>query len=277
MNKPTEKGAITASNIVTDYGMVSIVMPNYNGQDFLVDSIQSVLAQTYSNWELLFVDDCSTDNSLELVKAFRDERIRILKNEKNSGAAVSRNYALREATGKWIAFLDSDDLWHPDKLAEQLAFMTENNCHFSYTKYSRIDEFSRPMNVEITGPRVINKRKMFQYDYVGCLTVIYDREHVGLVQVEPSLKNRNDYAIWLKVCKCCDCLLLDKNLAQYRIRKNSLSHSSLKRKLRNQFRLFRYGENMNVFLATWHVLINIFFGVLKKVIFEKSTQRKCNC
>ena len=103
--------------------LVSIIMPNYNCEKYVSKTIRSVLAQTYTNWELLFVDDCSTDKSIEIVESFQDSRIKILKNEKNSGAAVSRNYALREAKGKWVAFLDSDDLWAPKKLEQQIKYM----------------------------------------------------------------------------------------------------------------------------------------------------------
>lgn len=255
-----------------NYGLVSIVMPNYNGSKYLEETVRSVIAQTYQNWELLFVDDCSSDDSLELVRAFGDERIRIFQNEKNSGAAVSRNLALKMAKGRWIAFLDSDDLWLPDKLAEQLGFMVSNGYHFSYTPYSQIDETGKPLNVEVTGPHRVNKRKMYRYDYVGCLTVIYDREHIGLVQVEPSLLSRNDYAIWLEVCEHCDCFLFEKNLARYRIRKNSLSHRGLKRKLYSQYRLFRYGRKMGIVRALWHTLVNMVFGVLKKIVFVKQTK-----
>lgn len=254
---------------VPDYGLVSIIMPNYNAARFLEKTVKSVLDQTYPHWELLFVDDCSTDDSLERIRQFRDDRIKVLCNETNSGAAVSRNYALREAKGKWVAFLDSDDCWQPEKLMEQILFMQKNNCHFSYTNYSRMDEESRPIKGEITGPRRINKRKMFQYDYVGCLTVMYDREFVGLVQAEPSLRCRNDYALWLKVCKHCDCLLLDRNLACYRIRQNSLSHSGLGQKMYNQYRLFRVGESMSAVRAGWHTLNNLIFGVLKKLFYVK--------
>ena len=165
--------------LYTDLGLVSIIMPNYNSEKYVKESIQSVLDQTYQNWELILVDDCSTDNSLEIVKSFGDDRIKIFQNETNSGAAVSRNYALRMAEGKWIAFLDSDDLWSPEKLSLQIDFMVKNNYHFSYTPYSHIDENSNPLNVEVTGPRKISKRKMFRYDYIGCLTVIYNREYVG--------------------------------------------------------------------------------------------------
>ena len=115
-------------------GLVSIVMPSWNTARFIGDSIRSVLAQTYPHWELLIVDDCSTDDTDDVVASFADARIRFFKNETNSGAAVSRNRALREAEGEWIAFLDSDDLWAPDKLEKQIAFMQANDCPLSYTE-----------------------------------------------------------------------------------------------------------------------------------------------
>ena len=120
-----------------DSALVSIVMPMYNCERFVAQSIESVQAQTYQNWELLLVDDCSTDRSVEIATQYAeaDHRIRILQNEKNSGAAMSRNYAIREAKGKWIATLDSDDLWMPEKLEKQLAFMEKYDYHFIYTQY----------------------------------------------------------------------------------------------------------------------------------------------
>lgn len=265
------QGCITNEQ-TTDYGLVSIIMPNYNGEKFLRETIDSVLAQTYQNWEILLVDDCSTDSSLEIAQSFGDGRIRIFQNEQNGGAAVSRNYALREAKGKWIAFLDSDDLWRPEKLERQLKFMAENNYHFSYTEYSHMDEQSQPLGVRVTGPRKISKFKMFCYDYMGCLTVMYDAETVGLIQVEPSLKSRNDYAMWLKVCKRCKCYLLREDLAEYRIRRNSLSHSGLKKSIRNQYRLFRVGEGMCAVRALFHTAVNMFFGVLKKLIYVRKVK-----
>ena len=115
--------------------LVSVIMPSFNTAKFISETIESVLAQTYANWELIIVDDCSTDNTDEVVKPFlTDKRIKYLKNKKNSGAAVSRNYALREAKGKWIAFLDSDDLWLPEKLEKQIAFMKKNNYMFMIKK-----------------------------------------------------------------------------------------------------------------------------------------------
>lgn len=264
----------TPTQSTKDFGLVSIIMPNYNSEKYVEETINSVLSQTYQNWELLFVDDCSTDKSLELVRAFNDERIKIFQNETNSGAAASRNYALREAKGKWIAFLDSDDLWLPEKLSKQIEFMAENNYHFTYTPYTHIDEASNSMNVEVVSPKKINKRKMFRYNYIGCLTVIYNREHVGLIQIDPSLKSRNDYAIWLKACKKCDSYLYNENLAKYRIRANSLSHSGFKKKLYSQYRLFRCSEKMCVLRATYHTLVSLVFGALKKLFYVKNTKEE---
>ena len=252
-----------------DFGLVSIIMPNYNGAKYVRETLESVIAQTYTNWELLFVDDCSSDNSLEIVEGYNEPRFKILKNPTNQGAAASRNYALREAKGKWIAFLDADDLWLPEKLEKQLAFMINNNYHFSCTSYEHINEDSEPIGVKVVSPKKIGKRKMYRYCYLGCLTVMYDAEHVGLIQVDERLKSRNDYAMWLKVSKHCVCYYLDKALAKYRIRANSLSHSGLKKSIKNQYRLFRIGENMCAIRAMYHTMINLFFGMLKKVFYVK--------
>lgn len=122
-----------------ELGLVSIIMPSYNTAAYIKESIQSVLNQTYTNWELIIVDDCSTDSTDEVLETIKDSRIRYFKNDKNSGAAVSRNKALREAKGQWIAFLDSDDLWMPEKLEKQIYFMESNGYAFSYTSYEEID------------------------------------------------------------------------------------------------------------------------------------------
>ena len=153
-------------------GKVSIVMPSYNTGRFISETIESILAQSYSDWELIIVDDCSKDNTDDVVTQYLvDARIRYIKNETNSGAAVSRNRALREAKGKWIAFLDSDDLWEPDKLEKQIAFMENNGYHFSYTNYVEIDEESIPNGKCVTGPKRITKHGMYNYCWMGCLTV----------------------------------------------------------------------------------------------------------
>ena len=179
-------------------GLVSIVMPAYNDGIYINESIKSVQAQTYTNWELLIVNDCSTDDTEDKIKEFlSDTRIKLLRNKKNSGAAVSRNYALREAKGKWIAFLDADDVWLPKKLEKQLNFMIQNNYKFSYTDYRiRLNGEWKPyVN---TGPMVVTKRKLYNYCYFSTITVMYDREYVGLVQIA-DLKKNNDYAMWFQI------------------------------------------------------------------------------
>lgn len=258
-------------NKFVDHGLVSIIMPNYNGAKYIKETIESVIAQTYTNWEVLLVDDCSTDNSIEIAKSYNEPRIRILKNPTNQGAAASRNYALREAKGKWVAFLDADDLWTSEKLEKQLAFMVENDYRFSCASYEHINEQSAPLGIRVISPKKINKRKMYRYCYLGCLTVMYDAELVGLIQVDERLKSRNDYAMWLKVCKVCSCYYLDEVLAKYRIRTNSLSHSGLKKSIKNQYRMFRIGEKMCAIRAMYHTMINLFFGFCKKLLYVKKT------
>ena len=248
--------------------LVSIVMPSYNTANFIEETVSSVLAQTYENWELLIVDDCSTDDTEEKLRAFSDPRIRIFRNETNSGAAVSRNRALSETKGKWIAFLDSDDLWHPEKLEKQIRFMEEKNAAFSYTEYEEIGEDSAPLGVRVTGPKKITRRGMFRYCWPGCLTVMYDRDVIGEIRIE-DIKKNNDYAMWLKVCRKAPCLLLPETLAKYRKRSGSISRHSYTKLIRWHYKLFREAEKENPVLAAWHTFWNLFYGVMKKILFVK--------
>ena len=251
--------------------LVSIIMPSYNTGRFIQETIRSVLAQTYPHWELIIVDDCSTDNTDELVRPFlADNRIRYIKNEKNSGAAVSRNRALQEAKGKWIAFLDSDDLWMPEKLVQQITFMEQNGCHFSYTNYCEIDEGSQPLGRTVTGPKRITKTGMYNYCWPGCLTVMYDAEQIGLIQIS-DIKKNNDYAMWLKVCKKADCLLLDETLAQYRKRTGSISNHSYTKLIKWHYKLFRDAEGMNPVASAVYTVRNLTFGVYKKMRYIHRT------
>lgn len=249
--------------------LVSIIMPSYNTGKFIAESIRSVQAQTYGNWELLIVDDCSKDNTDEVVKPFLDDsRIIYIKNDKNSGAAVSRNRALREAKGRWIAFLDSDDLWIAEKLEKQIAFMQENNYHFSYANYCEIDENSAPMGVQVTGPKKITKVGMYAYCWPGCLTVMYDASVVGLVQIA-DIKKNNDYAMWLKVCHKADCYLLNEELGAYRKRSGSISRHSYTTLIKWHYRLFREAEGMNPVRSVFCTLRNLACGVWKKTQYVK--------
>lgn len=250
-------------------GQVSIIMPSYNTGRFISETIESVLAQSYSDWELIIVDDCSTDDTDEMIGQYlTDERIRYIKNKNNSGAAVSRNRALREAKGKWIAFLDSDDLWEPDKLKKQIAFMENNGYHFSYTNYIEIDEESAPNGKSVTGPKRITKHGMYNYCWMGCLTVMYDAETVGLIQIE-DIKKNNDYAMWLKVCKKANCFLLNETLARYRKRSGSISNHGYMKLIKWHYKLHREVEKMNAFLAAVNTIRNLGFGFYKKIKYVK--------
>ena len=241
--------------------LVSVIMPSYNTADYIGQSIQSVIEQTYPNWELIIVDDCSTDNTDEIVLSFDDKRIIYLKNEMNCGAAISRNRALREAKGRWIAFLDSDDLWISEKLEKQISFMEEYNYSFSYTNYEEIDENGNKTGVKVTGPKRITKHGMYNYCWPGCLTVMYDVEKVGLIQIE-DIKKNNDYALWLKISQKENCFLLDKVLALYRRgRKGSISSKGYLELIKWHFKLFRESENMNVFRCAINTCRNIIFSI----------------
>lgn len=251
-------------------GLVSIIMPSWNTGRFIAESIESVLAQTYKNWELLIVDDCSTDNTDEVIASFKDTRIKYFKNEKNSGAALTRNRAMREAQGEWIAFLDSDDLWAPNKLEKQLRFMNDNGYVFSYHDFVKIDEESKPLNVYVTGPNVVTKQGMYNYGYPGCLTFMYSAKAMGLIQIK-DIKKNNDYAILLKLCKKADCYLLNENLAQYRIRKKSISHDKITKKLKSHYDLFHFCDEQPAPIAFWYACWNMWYGVLKKIKYEKSS------
>lgn len=249
-------------------GLVSIIMPSYNTGRFIAESIESVLAQTYTNWELIVVDDCSTDDTDSVVTRFNDNRIRYFKNEKNSGAAVSRNKALREAKGEWIAFLDSDDLWLPNKVEKQLKFMLDNGYKFSGTGRTQISEDGKPINIYIRSPHHVGKFGMFLYCWPGCLTVMYHAPTVGLVQVA-DLKKNNDYAIWLKVIRKCDFYAFDDVLSKYRVRAKSISHDSFRKLVRSHYELFRFGEGMNVLLSLVLASLNMVFGLVKKIKYVK--------
>lgn len=249
--------------------MVSIVMPSYNTGKYIKEAIESVLAQSYSYWELIIVDDRSTDDTDDVIGQYlADARIHYIKNDTNSGAAVSRNRALREAKGKWIAFLDSDDLWEPDKLQKQISFMRENDYHFSYTNYIEIDEKSVPNGTKVTGPKCISRHGMYNYCWMGCLTVMYDAETVGLIQIA-DIKKNNDYAMWLKVCKKVNCYLLDETLASYRKRSGSISNHGYMKLIKWHYKLYRDAEKNNPVLSFLLTMRNLFFGVIKKIIYVK--------
>lgn len=253
--------------------LVSIIMPSYNCGQCVEESIRSVQAQTYKNWEIIFIDDCSTDDSVARVWSLKekDDRINIYHNAKNSGAAVSRNAALRHAKGRWIAFLDSDDLWAPNKLERQIGFMEEHGYKFSYTYYEEMDADGKDTGAIVLGPKRITKTGMLAFCWPGCLTVMYDADAVGLIQIE-DIKKNNDYAMWLKVCKKADCYLLPEVLAKYRRgREGSVSSHGIMTMMVWHYKLWHEAEKMNMIASLWLTGVNLVCGLYKKKKYVSKT------
>lgn len=250
--------------------LVSIIMPSYNTAQYISKTIQSVLDQTYINWELIIVDDCSTDNTDEIIEKYlTDSRIRYIKNARNSGAAASRNRALKEAKGRWIAFLDSDDLWEPQKLEKQIAFMKGNGYAFSYTDYM-IQLNGEWLPYVYTGPRVVTRRKMYNYCYFSTITVMYDRDVVGLIQIE-NLRKNNDYAMWLQAIEKSNCYRLPECLSYYIKHEGSISSGNKLKLIKWHYILFKNGLHKNSFVSAFLTARNLLFGSIKKIVYKKKT------
>ena len=250
--------------------LVSIVMPSYKCGRFIEKSINSVQEQTYQNWELIIVDDGSEDGTIGIAQKFmeNDKRISLFQNAVNSGAAVSRNVALKNAKGRWIAFLDSDDLWEPTKLEKQIKFMEENGYAFSYHEYKEIDEEDKELGVHVSGKKHVGKFDMFSCCWPGCLSVMYNAEKIGLIQIN-DIKKNNDTAMWLKVIRKADCYLLPETLGKYRRRANSITPKPIWQRIWAHYPLFRVAEEMNPIRATFWVIMNVFGNAYKKMKFVK--------
>lgn len=247
--------------------LVSIIMPSYNTGKYIEDSIRSVLAQTHENWELIIVDDCSTDDTHSIVAAFADPRIRFLEKEVNSGAAESRNWGLREAKGKWIAFLDSDDTWEPEKLEKQIAFMEQNGYKFTCTDY-RIQLNGEWLPYIYTSPNKITPFMMKNYCYFSTITVMYDREYVGLIQIENVRKN-NDYAMWLRIIEKAPCYRLPECLSAYIKHEGSISSGSKLKLIKHHYIMWRVAEHESPIAACFLTVRNLFWGTIKKIVYKK--------
>lgn len=250
--------------------LVSVIMPTYKCGRFIEESIKSIQNQTYRVWELIVVDDCSGDDTVSIVQDLMktDRRIQLYSNSSNSGAAVSRNVALRNAKGRWIAFLDSDDLWEPTKLEKQIRFMEDNGYAFSYHEYVEIDEQDHELGVYVSGKEHVGNFDMFACCWPGCLSVMYDAEKIGLIQVK-DIKKNNDTAMWLKVIKKTDCHLLKECLGKYRRRANSITPKPIWQRIWAHYPLFRVAEEMNPVSATFWVVMNVFGNAYKKMKFVR--------
>ena len=238
--------------------VVTIVTPAFNATRFIRDTIESVQAQTFGNWEMIVVDDFSQDNTCEVVEteARKDSRIRLIRLSENGGISLARNVALQAANGRYIAFLDADDLWLPQKLERQLAFMQERDIAFSFTQYRRMSETGAACSDVVTIPQSIDYRGSLKNTAIGVLTVIIDREKTGPFGANPNLKPGifrpgDDYPMWFRLLKRgFTAFGLQEDLARYRIVKSSLSRVKTKAAL-NMWHVYRDIENLNLPYAGW--------------------------
>lgn len=236
--------------------LVSVVMPTYNCGAYIEESVKSVLAQTVSDWEIRIVDDCSTDHTYEVLEPYLKQysNIHYYRLPQNGGPATARTEAIRQAEGKYIAFLDSDDLWEPDKLEKQIAFMETTGAKFSCTAYSQMDEGGKSLGIVCVPPKKTDYNKMFYLsDPIGNLTVMYDQEALGKYEV-PQIRKRNDYALWLRMLHDVDyCYGMPEVLAVYRIRKGSVSSNKMKL-IWYQWHLYREIEKMSIAKSGFGIL-----------------------
>lgn len=244
---------------------VSIITPVYNCAEFLAETVTSVMKQSFGDWELILVDDCSTDNSVAVAHRFveNDRRIRLLRLSVNSGTAVARNAGIEVASGRFIAFVDSDDIWLPEKLDRQISFMESNNYAFSHTQYERISERGERIGLQVTPPRKMSYRDMLKSNRIGCLTAIYDSAKLGKLYM-PLLRKRQDYGLWLRILKQEPFVYcVPQVLARYRLRANSISRNKLQL-LRYNWSLFRTVENLSVCQSAYYVGWNVVRRILGK-------------
>lgn len=228
-----------------DYGLVSIIMPNYNSEKFIEETINSVIEQTYKNWELIISDDCSTDDSLNIIKRYHDDRIRLIENDINSGAAVSRNNAIRVAKGRWIAFLDSDDIWDEKKLATQLKFMKDEGCFFSFTSYY-FDQNDGKLNAFIPSKKIYNYNAILKHCYIACPTVIYDCASLGKIYMPTEAVKREDFGCWLSILKRnVNAYCLPQCLTTVKIHRGSVSYHKANM-IKYQWNVYRNVEQISV-------------------------------
>lgn len=243
--------------------LVSIVTPVYNASRYLAQTIESVLAQTYQEWELLLSDDCSTDDSIKIAKSFQnnDKRIKVLESSENTGPAGSRNRAIAAAQGKYIAFLDSDDLWDPKKLHTQVRFMEKSGHPLCYSSYQKIDEQDNPIGGHISGPESVGYDRLLNSNVIPCLTAMYDVERIGKYYMEDI--GHEDYVYWLRILN--DGYIaygMAPVLAYYRVRKGSVSNNKFKA-AGFQWKIYRDALNLSVMRSLYHFAIYSYLGFRK--------------
>ena len=244
--------------------LVSVIMPAYNAEQYIAQSIESVISQTYMSWELLITDDQSKDSKQEIVKAYadRDSRIKLFISTENGGAGVARNNSIEQAKGRFIAILDSDDFWHEEKLTKQISFMLGYDVAFSFTAYQKVS--ADELKGVIYPPQFTTYNKLLQSNVIGCLTAIYDAEKLGKNYM-PSIRKRQDMGLWLQLLKLTDkAYCLREVLAFYRV-DSGMTQNKIKI-LKWQWRFYRDVVQLPFLKSLFYFLVYSFkatFKVLK--------------
>lgn len=241
--------------------LVSVIMPTYNCEKFIGNTIETVINQTYKNWELIIVDDCSKDDTKAVVDRYKsnNDKIQYYRFDTNKGAAIARTKAMELANGNYMAFLDSDDLWKKDKLERQIKFMEENNYNFTCTSYEQIDEEGKKLNKVIKVKNKVDYNRVLLDCPVGNSTVIYNVDKLGKFTV-PNIRKRNDDALWLQILKKEKYIYgINDILMEYRIRQNSISSNKLDL-IKYHWHLYREIEHLSIFRSMFHIC---WWGVIK--------------
>lgn len=248
--------------------LVSIITPCYNSALYIKDTIESVINQTYENWEMLICDDCSIDNSAEIILSYcnKDNRIKYLKTTTPSGSPTEpRNMGIRKANGRFIAFLDSDDLWFPSKLQKQLeTFNNYPNTAIVYSYYEKINEKGVRNNRIVKSPKRITYKHLLYGNVIGNLTGMYDTSKVGKIMMKHI--GHEDYAMWLEILKKGYCGINSLSVeALYRVRTSSISSNKLKT-LTWTWNIYRNIEGLNFIKSLYYFVCHEFKSILKKFI-----------
>lgn len=246
--------------------LVSIIVPLYNASKFIDDTINTVLNQTYENWELLFINDCSTDDSIKIIKKYKDNRIKIINNKENSGAAISRNVGIKASKGRYICFLDADDLWKEEKLQKQIDFMRKNNCAFSFTGYEFALENGIPNGKKVFVPNKINYKQALKNTTIWTSTVMLDMKKLDKDDIYmPNVRRGQDTATWWKILKKVDYAYgLNDILSFYRRTNTSLSSNKITA-LKRTWNLYRNIEHLNIVYSIYNFIFYVFNAIRRRI------------
>lgn len=252
-----------------DKPAVSVIVPVYNAENYIEETVSSVRGQTFREWELLLVEDCSTDGTVnrieEYIRRTGDSRIRLLRQPGNRGAAAARNRGVREAAGRYIAYLDADDLWLPEKLERELAFMEEKEAAFAFTGYEFADEEGRGTGKVVRVPETLTYGEALKNTTIFTTTVMFDTEKIDRELLEmPAIKSE-DTALWWKILRSgYTAFGLNENLVKYRRGGKSLSSNKLEA-LRRIWNLYRQAEGMSIWSSAWHFCFWAFHAVSRRI------------